>query len=628
MDIACGFLIFLAFFLVGDKANERWRFASADGAEAFVVCTALGLVGVSCGVALLAFLGLIYPAAAWVFLGTVFIVRAGRVWTLSKVALDRVLSLKLSSLLPDGVAGLQVFNCWVLGLMIFLALTLALAPPTATDALVYHLAVPKAYLQNHGIVNLPNNVYSFFPLQFEMIYLFCLMLKGDALAQLAGLGMALILLAALVLFYRRYLSARGASLVPVLFFSVPAFWGIASVAYVDLPVAGFIFLTFYAWSRWQESDRESWFCLMTIFAAAAVSTKLTAVATLPLAVLGILLRGLRGEGALWALKKILALAVVTALFLAPWWTRNFHYTGNPVAPFFMQVFEGEDGINWDSRRSALQFQYYQSFGMGRGLTDFLMLPVNLTFFSETHSLKFDGVIGVLYFLLIPGLFWLRRGPALAAVCHLAILFAIFLVSWFMQSQYIRLLAPSFVFLTLLLAYGFERMMAAAGRRKIPRRLAYLVLAGGVMFNLTAIGQEWLRKQPLEYLAGRESRDQYLARHIPSYPLFREINNALGEDAAVLFVYMRNLGYLCDRKFISDTFFEAHTLRALIHRDSSINGIAGQLRNMGVTHLLFDNRYVFGKDSAFSPEEREALRSFLNARGSLVKEEKGFYLYGL
>ena len=100
-------------------------------------------------------------------------------------------------------------------------------------------------------VNLPNNVYSFFPLQFEMIYLFCLMLKGDALAQLAGLGMALILLASLVLFYRRYLSTKGASLVSVLFFSVPAFWSIAPAAYVDLPVAGFIFLTSYAWSRWR-----------------------------------------------------------------------------------------------------------------------------------------------------------------------------------------------------------------------------------------------------------------------------------------------------------------------------------------------------------------------------------------
>lgn len=630
MDIVCGFLIFLAFFLLGDKVNERWRFAPADGAEAFVVCTALGLVGVSCGVAFLAFLGLIYPAAAWVFLGTVFIVRADRVWALSKAAFDRVLSFKLSSLLPDGAAGFQVFNGWVLGLMIFLALTLALAPPTATDALVYHLAVPKAYLLNRGIVNLPNNVYSFFPLQFEMIYLFCLMLKGDALAQIAGLGMALILLASLVLFYRRYLSAGDASLVPVLFLSVPAFWSIASAAYVDLPVAGFIFLTFYAWSRWRESDRESWFCLMIIFAAAAVSTKLTAVATLPLVVLGILLRGLRGGGALWALKKTLALAAVTAFFLAPWWARNFHYTGNPVAPFFMQVFGGEEGINWDSRRAALQFQYYQSFGMGRGLLDFLLLPVNLTFFSETHSLKFDGAIGVLYFSLIPGLFWLRRGPAPAArqVVHLAVLLAVFLVSWFMQSQYIRLLAPSLVFLTLLSVYGFERMMAAAGRRKIPRRLAHLVLAGGIMFNLAAIGQEWLRKQPLEYLAGRESRDQYLARHIPSYPLFREINNALGEDAVVLFVYMRNLGYLCDRKFISDTFFEAHTVRALIHRDSSIDGIAGQLRNMGVTHLLFDNQYVFGKDSAFALEERVALKNFLNARGSLVKEEKGFYLYGL
>ena len=87
--------------------------------------------------------------------------------------------------------------------------------------------------------------------------------------------------------------------------------------------------------------------------------------------------------------------------------KELFFTGNPVAPFFMNSFGGENSINWDVVRSQMQFQYYSSLGMGRSFLDFLMLPINLTFFSEAHSLKFDGRIGILYLLLIPALLGLE-----------------------------------------------------------------------------------------------------------------------------------------------------------------------------------------------------------------------------
>ena len=84
-----------------------------------------------------------------------------------------------------------------LGLLVLLSISLALAPAFATDALVYHLAVPKAFLQAGGLVNLPDNIYSFFPQQIEMLYLFALALGSDSLAQLSGLGVVFLLLFAL-----------------------------------------------------------------------------------------------------------------------------------------------------------------------------------------------------------------------------------------------------------------------------------------------------------------------------------------------------------------------------------------------------------------------------------------------
>ncbi|MFQ5672309.1 MAG: ArnT family glycosyltransferase [Nitrospinales bacterium] len=634
MDLVYGFFIFPAFYFLGDKLRKWWGFPPSDNAEAFVFSTVLGLVAVSLAITVLAVLRLIYPVTAWLLVAVIFAGCAGRIRQVAAALPRKLQTLRPSFSSPGRRTFFEIFNNGILAILVFMALTLALAPPVATDALVYHLAVPKAYLQRHGLVNLPNNIYSFFPLQFEMVYLFCLMLKGGVLAQLAGLGMTLLVLSAMVLFYKRHFSPRYACLVPVVFFATPTVWWVSSVAYVDAAAAGLLFLSFYAWDRWRLTDRNGWFLTMITLAGCAVATKLTAIIALPLVFLGIVLQD-RDKGN-WprTLRNLLLSAVAVAMFLAPWLVRNFHYTGNPVAPFLMQFFGGTQGINWDEHRSSLQFQYYRSFGMGHGLKDFFLLPVNLTFFSAKNSLRFDGEVGALYLLLLPGLFWLRQAKRLGETssnvpASLVFLFAVFLISWFTQSQYIRLLIPSLVFLSLLAVLGFDGMMRCKPVLGKPATfLIHGILAVGIVYNLTLVAGEWVRLQPVSYLAGLESRDRYLARHVPSYPLFQTINKTLDKKATVLFVYMRNLGYLCDRNFISDTFFEAYTLKEALRKDPSVKGIARRLGNLGVTHLLFDNHYVFGKDSVFTAAGREALKNFLNSGATLVKAENGFYLYRL
>jgi hypothetical protein len=150
----------------------------------------------------------------------------------------------------------------------------------------------------------------------------------------------------------------------------------------------------------------------------------------------------------------------------------------------------------------------------------------------------------------------------------------------------------------------------------------------MVYNLSLIFADWRRAEPLPYLLGRQSRDQYLTQHIPVYPIYQMMNQTLSKDDAVLLVFMRNLGYLSAHKFVSDSIFDGHTLQTLLDRDSSVDGIARQLRGMGVTYLMFDNNYVFGKDSAFSPEQAVALKDFINARARLVERKNSFYLYRL
>lgn len=637
MALALFFLLFLAFFLLGDKLCVLWRVEFSETGEAFIFCAALGLVAVSCATEALAFLGWISPETAWTLLGVLLISRAGRLSRLARALRDEAKSIRASRPKPLVAGWIAPFSLAVAGALIFLALTLAQTPPTRADALTYHLAVPKAYLENRGVVNLPNNIYSFFPLQFEMIYLLCLALGGEILARLAGLGMAFILGLALAAFYKNVLRGRRAAFVPVLFFLTPTFFELSVTAYVDLAAAGFFFLAYYSWERWREADNNGWLFLMTIFAGAAAATKLTAAILLPLGLLGIAVAGRNRKDARTALTASAVFFAGVAAFLLPWWAKNFHYSGNPFTPLFAQFFDMEGRINWDAERSLQLHEHFKSFGMGRGAKELLLLPINLTFFSENNSLRFDGRIGVLYLLLFPALFFAGRGAPgnRDRIVRLAFLFFVLMAFWFVQFQYVRFLGPAFAFLSLLTAYGLERAAQPGNASPLPQKQNALsglikimpVLAvAGALHNLVIIASAWAEAAPLPYLLGKESREEYLTRRLPIYSMYQAFNRSLGKDDVALFVYMRNLGYLCERKFIGDSVFEAHTLQSILKRSSTAEDVENRFRSLGVTHLMFDNNFVFGKDSAFSPDRLDLLKSFLNSRARLVAGKNGFYLY--
>jgi hypothetical protein len=631
MDLLLFTIIFLAFFLAGETLASFWKPVYSHFLERLVFHTLLGLVVVALLTTALAFAGGIYPATGWIIVGVIFLVSA-KTWPHQLHEASGfwpAVRNFWSGERPD--RSFHKFNVYVLTVLVVLALILALAPPVKTDALVYHLAIPKAYLDHHGIVNLPNNMYSFFPLLFEMVFLFAMTFGVESLPALCGLGMAFLLLMGLGVYFRQYLSPRLAWFVPVLFFSTPTFFEISASAYIDLALAGFMFFTFYAWDRWRETRLPFWFFYMALFAGAAWATKLTGLIALPLVVLGIAWEGKKDNNPAQVLKHIVIFSGIVFLFMAPWWIRNYIYTGNPFLPLLMQFLGGEDRVNWDPNRALLFDHYVKLFGMGRGLWDLVLLPYNLTFHSQPHTLKFDGQIGIVFFMLIPALIaglWKPRPPRWMA---LSICFAVLMLFWFVYFQYVRFLAPAFTALTLLAVAGLEKITRPKSEDGSTSgwlsQLLLGVVACGVLFNLYLIWGIWQETAPGKYVAGKETRDQYLARNVPRYPMYQAMNR-LNPEARVLWVYMRNLGYLAERSFHSDSVFEAHTLQTLLSQDASPDGLRRQLKSLGISHLMFDRNYMFGKKAAFSPDHQSALNRFLKTRARLLEQTDNFFLYRL
>ena len=413
MDLLLFTIIFLAFLLAGEFLASFWQPVYSHFLERLVFHTLLGLVTVALVTTALAFAGAIYPVTGWIMVTAIFL-GSFKIWPSlwrEASALQPALENFWNEERPDRL--FHKFNVYVLAVLVILALILALAPPLKTDALVYHLAIPKAYLEHHGIINLPNSMYSFFPLLFEMVFLFAMTFGVESMPALCGLGMTFLLLLGLGVYCHQYLSPRLAWFVPVVFFSTPTFFEISASVYIDLALAGFMFFTFYAWDRWRETRLPFWFFYMVLFAGAAWATKLTGLIALPLVVLGIALEGKKDNNPARVLKHIVIFSGIVFLFMAPWWIRNYLYSGNPFLPLLMQFLGGEDRVNWDPNRALMFDHYVKLFGMGRGLIDLALLPYNLTFHAQPHTLKFDGQIGIVFFMLIPALvagLWKPRPP--------------------------------------------------------------------------------------------------------------------------------------------------------------------------------------------------------------------------
>ena len=92
-------------------------------------------------------------------------------------------------------------------LTLLLALTNALTPPLAWDALVYHLTEGKYWIAQGGITAPPDLPYFSFPSLGEMLYLGVMLLKGDTLAEVIHWGFFALTLPLTFVMARKYFSA-------------------------------------------------------------------------------------------------------------------------------------------------------------------------------------------------------------------------------------------------------------------------------------------------------------------------------------------------------------------------------------------------------------------------------------
>ena len=113
------------------------------------------------------------------------------------------MSTKLKSVL---VIAYALYVAWLL--------LLASVPPVSRDALTHHLAVPRLWVENGGIYEIPHILFSYYPQLLDLLYTLPLLAGNDIAAKyihmLFGLATALMIF----LFVRRRIGAAWGGLHP------------------------------------------------------------------------------------------------------------------------------------------------------------------------------------------------------------------------------------------------------------------------------------------------------------------------------------------------------------------------------------------------------------------------------
>jgi len=446
----------------------------------------------------------------------------------------------------------------------------ALAPPTAGDALCYHLQLPKAFLAQHGFAHLPYDPNSTFPLLTEMWFLWGLAIDGGVCAQLVHWGIGLLLGLATVVLATPLLGRRWAWIAGAVVVLTPGITNQMTAPLNDVALAAFTTLTLAAWYRAAiEEKNRRWFVVAGLTAGAALSIKYIAgVFAVAVAVTWLWAIVWRPQRRLFLLQGAAIVAVIAASVGGTWYLRAAWYRGNPVYPFLGEVFsDGNDPVE-DGRETLPQ----RKSPLGRSPLAMVTAPWQVTM----HADRFGGRghrLGVLLLAAVPGLLFCRRLRGLGMLVTVAFVYC---AVWFLLRQNVRFLFPAVSPLAVAAVWVWMEMRRF---RPAPRWIAGAAFAVAIL--AMAVVPLRRARSKLAVAVGLQQRADYLLEHEPTWKAAAVANETLPPDAHILSQDHRQF------------YFNCRTTRESIYRhathydrDLADPGRLGrELREAGFTHLL-------------------------------------------
>jgi hypothetical protein len=195
---------------------------------------------------------------------------------------------------------------------------------------------------------------------------------------------------------------------------------------------------------------------------------------------------------------------------------------------------------------------------------------------------------------------------------------------------IRWVGPAIPPLVILSTLGIHHLVRAIPYRAQKRGafVAFGAMGAALIWllgqNVSYVVDQFKVIEPLGYIEGALTRDQYIQKYRAEYDVIRYANAHLAPGEKIFCLFMGNRIYYSDH----DMFQGDDFLKNALLRSASASDISHRLRRMKVKHLLVRIDVLNGFADGFDAGSRQRLDSFFTSEVEPVFVNRGYGLFKL
>lgn len=508
----------------------------------------------------------------------------------------------------------------ILALLVIVPFLLQLIPPlvspvVSTDALEYHLLIPKIFLNIGKIDYIPSLLESNYPCLAEYIYMMVMPLAGDVVCKSLHFWTGIVLLFAMGRLIARTSPGTSRLLGPALFLSMPIFilvlgWAWNDAFFVFFWLLCIRYLLDYHLADIQNRSPRSLF-LAGIMAGLASWTKYTFVMIFLVIVILLIVALLRWK---WKWHHLFWFFLPVGIISMLVFVKNWAFAGNPFYPFLNSIFKSPYWTEAANEYFNMALRRYEMPDWN--WASYFLFPFHMTLkpvLIDTHP-------GVLPLVMIPLLFFRSANKG---VTFLKTFIVVSVLVWLLIQTETRSLLTMFAVFFCVAAIGLERIVWS--RKALRRPLVFFIgLAIAANLGITIVTNYHLTK-PIAYLLGLESKKKFLLREARGQFSYEWLNRnpAAGN---VLLVGLFGPYYLDKYPYFSSVC-DPPIAELLSNGIQNPALLWKRLRSLGITHVVIDEKQfkedndlgLYGWDVQQKKTFEDFIEQFCQPRAKFGKE---------
>jgi 4-amino-4-deoxy-L-arabinose transferase-like glycosyltransferase len=471
---------------------------------------------------------------------------------------------------------------WLFVLIFFLTSFIrTFAPPAVLDVLVYHLNVPKRYIQARGFVNLVQTPMSNIPLGSEMLFMLAMLAGSDCLAQTVAFLLSVLLFYSVYKFGEINFDKKTGLLAASLMTATAVFHMESFYALTDIALTLFSFAAF--WSLWNYRNSANFKDLIFfgIFSGTSLAIKMNGVIFIGLLFIYFLFV-IATNNQLNGQRKIIYFVTplsICLLLYSPWLLKAYYFTGNPVYPFCDSLFNLRSPYNlmkapgWSKPSTHGIFQI-----IPRNLFGYIYYPFLISFRPACYADDFAGPLFLISFLIaVYKKFWKVK------LLRLLIIFAWLTYSlYFLTTPLVRYM---FIVICLIsLICGWAVLTFLKENKGLAGGILQFIVLGYLSLFLAKSVFEKSKAYPAVF--GVQTIEDFHTNYEHGFRWFKDfqfLNTTLSPDDRVLIFTTQS--YYLDTAYVSADVLQSGLLN--LKKTNGCNDFLGYLVNENIRYIWFD-----------------------------------------